>query len=242
MKRNDLLVSLAIALLLGLSAYWGSDAWYFGVAVGLACLAVALAYVMPASREYAQKCRKRHECYLFVHGYLVTLSVSISLEKAFESASKNLGPEFHELDATLETMQAKEKTEYLVTYFGSDVYRMFLSVLQLYLDRGGDVLKLSSELTAEASREEETEQSYQKMALRKAFGFGFLWLMSLAILMFLRLGLNTFFTAVRHSLPYLLSLGAFYLFFIGSVAWYAHAYTGVPLWKKRRKAKVHEAA
>ena len=161
----------------------------------------------------------------------------MSLEKAFEVGSNSLGKEFHQLDATLEAMEPRQKVEYLETYFQSDLYRMFLQILKLYLDRGGDVLKLSSELTAEASRIEETEQSYQKTAMRKLSGFLLLWVMALVIVVFIRFGLNSFFQSMQQSWTYLGSLALFYVFCLGSIAYYVKAHTGGTwnFFPKRRK-------
>lgn len=232
--KAPFVLGIAGALIIGGSAYLSSDAWYFGAAVGAIGLLLMCLYVCPSFLSFGEKCRKRHECYLFIHSYLVTLSVCVSLEKAYEAASSPLGKEFHHLDATLSTMDAKEKVEYLNAYFDSDLYRLFLSLLDLYLNRGGDVLKLSGELTAEASRVEESEQSYQKKAARKGLGFFFLWTVSMVIVVFLRFGLASFFSTLKSSWMYLGSLMVFYAFFLFSIGLYAYMHTGVKLKLPRR--------
>ena len=235
--------TFSVSLILGLSAFFASDQWLLGVGVGLISMLIGVFYIVPCGSRFVSLSTKRHECYLFIHGFLITLSVCMSLEKAFDVATTSMGKEFHKLDETLSTMQPREKVDYLVTYFDSDLYRMFLSILRIYLDRGGDVLKLSSELTAEASRVEETEQAYQKQAIRKMMTFVFLWLMSVVIVVFMRFGLSTFFETMKVSLVYLGSLSAFYLFMILSFAVYCHLHTGVRLWnKKKKEAMVHETS
>ncbi len=239
--KTPLIIGISAAILIGFSAYLASDVWYIGAGVGVIAIVLMVSYVCPAFYAFGQKCRKRHECYLFIHSYLVTLSVCVSLERAYESAAGPLGKEFHHLDPTLEGMDAKEKVEYLNAYFASDLYRLFLSLLDLYLNRGGDVLKLSGELTAEASRIEESESSYQKKAARKAASFFFLWLVSTVIVVFLRFGLANFFTTLKTSWMYLGSLLVFYVFFLVSIGIYAYMHTGVkialPRRVKREKAK-----
>jgi hypothetical protein len=238
MKKEHVVLFVS-GLLLGASAYLSSGLWYFGLGIGIIALGCGFFWIVPSAQEFMKKSRIRHECYLFIHGFLVTLSVCMSLEKAFEVATQNLSKEFHELDPTLNTMSAKEKVEYLATYFSSDLYRMFLSILRLYLDRGGDVLKLSGELTAEASRVEETEQSYQKQASRKLFSFAFLWAMAVIIVVFIRFGLSSFFLSMQHSLSYIGSLAVFYVFLMGSLVYYAKAHTGslrlLPMFRRKRK-------
>ena len=93
---------------------------------------------------------------------------------------------------------------------------MFLSLLSLHLDRGGDILDLSSDLLHESSRIEESAQSYWKKAKGKILGFYFLWAMAFVILVFLRFGLTSFFTRIKGSWAYLGCVGLFHLLFLGS--------------------------
>ena len=236
MKKEHVFL-IVVCLVFGGSGYLASGLWYFGLFAGVLALLTGFFLILPMAKEFSSRCRLRHECYLFIHGYLVTLSVCMSMEKAFEVGTHSMSKEFHVLDATLSTMEPREKVEYLMTYFKSDLYRMFLSILKLYLDRGGDVLKLSSELTAEASRIEETEQSYQKQAMRKMVSFAVLWLMALVIVAFIRFGLNSFFQSMQHSLSYIGSLAFFYLFCLVSIVIYVKAHTGgkFNFFVKRRK-------
>ena len=231
--RNDVTLCLACSLLLGGLGFLSTGQWYLGLGVGVLALIASFLVVIPCVRAYGEENRKRHECYLFIHGFLVTLSVCVSLDKAFESASEPMGKEFHALDETLATMEAKDKVTYLTNYFGQNIYAMFLSVLDLYLNRGGDVLKLSSELTAEASRVEETGRAYQKMAARKATGFAFLWIMAAAIMGFMRFGLSSFFSQLTTNFIYLAATCFFYLFLLGSAVVYVSFLTKKTPWQKK---------
>ena len=235
--KKEYIYLVLISLMFAAASYLSIGLWYFALGVGAIAFLAGLLFVLPAAKGYSAKCRLRHECYLFIHGFLVTLSVCMSMEKAFEVGTHSMGKEFHALDETLSQMDAREKVDYLVNYFQSDLYRMFLSILRLYLDRGGDVLKLSNELTAEASRLEETEQSYEKQAARKLVSFLFLWVMALVIVVFIRFGLSSFFEGMQHSIAYVGSLSFFYLFCILSIVVYVYAHTGakIPLFAVRRK-------
>ncbi len=223
------------SLFLGAIGYLCSDKWYLGVGVGLATLGCAAIFYRPMLLKAGDRSRLRHECYLFLHRFLITLSVTTSLEKAYESAIEGFGPQFKTLNGGMETMGAKEKTEYLAGYFRSDTYKMFLSLLQLYLDRGGDVLKLSGELMAEASHEEETAQSYEKEAKRKLVSYLFLWLVSIAILTFLRFGLSSFFKSLSSSWIYLGSIMVFFAFFLFSVYLFLRHYSGEKPFERRKR-------
>ena len=236
------LVAGIVSLVVGGTAYVASESlWVALIAFGL-FLVGSGGFVVPCLIRHGLESERRHECYLFIHSYLVALSVTESLSRSYESAVSSMGTNFHAFDGTLSAMEDREKLEYLVNYFDSDLYRMFLQILKLYFDRGGDVLKLSAELTAESSRVEETEQHYEKMAFRRAGGFIGLWLMALVIVVFVRFGLSNYFSILKASWTYLGSLIGFYAFFILSLCVYAYFLTGVmPYSFKRRPIHAQDA-
>ena len=233
-----LILSLCFGIVFGATAFFALDHWLLGLGVGGVAMVTAFFYIIPIAEDFSAECRMKHECYLFIHSYLVSMSVSLSMDKSFSSASSQMGKEFHALDETLASMDAKEKVDYLCRYFVTPIYAMFLSVLELYCERGGDILRLSSELTAEASREERERMSYGKMATRKAFTFGFLWLAATGIMVFLRFGLSSFFSQLKTSWTYLGATLGFYLFFLASCCVYVSFHTGKKsprLFKKEAK-------
>lgn len=224
--KSCLIYALLFGAFLGFLAYLAANKWYVGAGVGAVSIMAAIFLYRPMLLGMKKRSRLRHECYLFLHRYLITLSVTTSLEKAYESGSEGFGVEFVTLNGSMDKMSAKEKTEYLAGYFQSDTYKMFLSLLQLYLDRGGEVLKISGELMAEASHEEEIAQSYEKEARRKLLSYGFLWLVSLSILVFLRFGLSTFFGSLSESMIYQGSILGFFAFLLFSIYLFLCHYTG----------------
>lgn len=233
--RNLYIVTGIVCLLLGGSAYLSSDSIWVGLITLVIAALGGFGFIAPSLKRFFLQNTKRHECYLFMHSFLITMSVTVSLDRSFEAATSSLGPMFHELDATLERMEGKEKIEYLIAYFQSDIYRMFLSILNLYMDRGGDVLRLSSELTAESARIEETEQQYERMAIRRAISFLALWLMALAIVTFVRFGLSTYFSSLRQSMTFLGAVLVFYGFMVLSFCVYCYFLTGVFPYRFMRK-------
>ena len=210
------LYGFLLSLVLGGLAYLSTDSWMFGGGAALVYLFAFVFFLRPSIASCQEGLRKRHEGYKFINTYLITLSVCQSLEKAYENAVSGMGPEFRLLNGSMENMNAREKVEYLSSYFDSGIYSMFLSLLSLHLDRGGDILDLSSDLLHESSRIEESAQSYWKKAKGKILGFYFLWAMAFVILVFLRFGLTSFFTRIKGSWAYLGCVGLFHLLFLGS--------------------------
>ena len=123
-------------------AYLASTKVWLAVAVGVISLFETLFLLAPMVKRFEEKERKRHECYRFVHSFLITLSVCDSLDKAYESGQRSFQERLKEIDDSLSKLSSKEKVEYLSSYFHMPIYGVFLSLLDLYLDRGGDVLKV----------------------------------------------------------------------------------------------------
>ena len=193
----------------------------------LAAYAVALIGVLsPLLRLYSIRMRKSHECYRFVNSFLISLSATCSLERAFLSAGEGSTGKLRTTMESVASMEAYEKTRFLGLYFESDLYAMFLSVLELYSEQGGDVLKLSASLLEEVNRVEESNRKLEKTGIRNAFQYILLWAMSLGILVFLRFGLGNYFDAIRKSAIYLICISVFFFFMLGSILLYGGFYVG----------------
>ena len=238
MKRySPYLICLLLAGALGGTAYLSTDHLYLSLGVGgIAFLAFGF-LLYPSLRTYAQKERVRHECYQFVNSFLITLSVCSSLDRAYEVAKDGIEGEFALLQPKLKRMNSLEKIEYLQGYFQMEIYALFVSVLHLYLDRGGDVLRLSSELMNELARIEENGRFLQGKSKRSAFQFLLMWTMSLAVMSFIRFGLSSFFAGVKTSPTYLTGVVLFYGFLLFSFFIYVRVYVGPTKWKGDRHGK-----
>ena len=222
------------AILIGVTAYLASDNYIVGGAVGVVSLGAAFFLYLPMIRSYALRERKRHECYQFVNSFLITLSVCQSVDHAYEVASGGIEGEFAKLQTRITGMDDMEKVRYLRSYFQMEIYAMFVSVLELYLERGGDVLALSSELLNELARIEENGRNLMSRSAKNAIQFGLMWLIALAVIVFVRFGLNTFFARLKGSWTFLGGVAAFYGFFLVSLGIYLHVYTS-----GERKEKLH---
>lgn len=216
---------IAFCLFVGAAAFFTSDSIYMGLGVFLAFALILVALVYPMFLDYAKKNRREHECYRFTNSFIITLSVCQSLDKAFDSAMESGDPELVELAKNIENLTVREKLEYFDSYFNMPAYRMFLSLLGIYIEQGGDIVKISSELMQEFARIEETRISLMSASRKNAVQFALLWIISLAILVFLRVGLSNFYTYLSGSRTYLISLVAYFGFFLIALVVYSAAYT-----------------
>ena len=205
------------------------------LSLGVAGLTVIILFfmVVPAIRKSQNVQQKRHESYLFINTFLITLSVCQSIEKSYEMAIEPAEKGFRETLNGIAHLDAMARVRYLSSYFEQPIYDMFLSILQIYLEQGGDVLKLSTTLMEELTRIEETAISLSKHAAGVLVQWIMLWTMSLAILGFARFGLNSFYDYLRNSPSYLLMVVLYFILVDVSIVIFTSQYTGVLPWKSR---------
>ncbi len=233
--RWKLFLYLGPSLCLAGLAYLASTKIWLAFAVGVIGLFETIFLVAPMVKRFEEKERKRHECYRFVHSFLITLSVCDSLDKAYESGQRSFQGRLKEIDDSLSKLSSQEKVEYLSSYFHMPIYGVFLSLLDLYLDRGGDVLKVCSSLLEELTRMEESGLLLLAKKRRNLIQYALMWLMSLGIMSFIRYGLSSFFQYLTASSAYVLAIFAYFLFLFASVFIYALSYLGKESLRLRKR-------
>ena len=233
---NRFLFSLIFASVLILAAYLSSDNLIVALITAALAFAVCFFLFVPWISSYIRRERIRHEAYQFVNSFLITLSVCQSVDHAYEVARGGIEGEFRALEAKVAHLDSYEKIKYYKRYFDMEIYAMFVSVLDLYLERGGDVLSLSSELLNELARIEENGRFLVSKSIKNGFQFSLMWVIALAVMVFVRFGLNTFFEKLKGSTSFLLGIGAFFGFFLISSGLYLKVYVG----EVNRKGKEYE--
>ena len=215
-----------LSMVLGGIAYFVSNNLYLSLGIGVLFLLIFVLFVAPSVAKFMKTKQKRHECYIFINAFLITLSVCQSLEKSFELATQSAEKEFKSTLDSIALLEAGEKIEYLSNYFEMPIYDMFLSVLRIYLEQGGDILKLSKTLMEELTRIEETSMSLSKNAIAVLLQWIVLWALSLAILAFVRFGLTSFYSTLSQSMTYLLMIIIYFSFLAISILIFTSKYTG----------------
>lgn len=222
------------ALIMGFISYFCCENPILSLAVLLFYALVGYLLLLPMVTEYQTKGRKRNECYRFVNAYLICLSATQSWERSFGAGCEGIEGEFAERVNDIGNLEAKQRTEYLASYFESPLYQMFLSILSLYQDQGGDVLALSGSLLEELTRVEQNARGMEKEGRKNLVQYLILWAMAIVVVAFLRVGLNNFYSLAKGEMVYVLSIGVFFAFLLGSVVFYVAAYTGekirLPAW------------
>ena len=210
------LVSAAFAFL----AYFVTGYIYIGASIGIGFLILSFLFLAPMLKRRREKEKRRHECYRFINSFLIDLSVTDSPEEAYRAASNDAKGEEKEVLEGMNDAPVIERIEYMNSYFSEPYYPMFVSLISVYLEQGGDVLKMADPLLKEASNSEKHGDSMDKQ--RNAFLVQeiSLWGLSYIVLLLIRVSLNSFYANLSKSMLYcvvatsyfLVAMLGFYLF------------------------------
>ena len=188
---------------------------------------------------------KRKYCFHFIQTFIISLAVQNSGEEVFKSAVNVLPSELKGKIEGLNDSPLGERLDYLGRYFAFDFFRVFRSIYTLFEEQGGDILKLSQPLFQEASLEEADGDAVYRVKKRYLAQFGVLWGMSIAVALFVRIGLNNFYTALANNIWFLLLGGVYFLLTLGAIIYFTYLLypSKLPLGGikhgKKQKAKSH---
>lgn len=224
MKKYDL-CGLTVSLIILVVAYLTSNNLIIGLSIGLVFITYYFLIARKKLKNTKENNAKVHECYNFIYSFLITLSVKDSLEEAFNSATRNSSENLNQFISEMSDMSINEKIEYLTKYFHFSTYRMFTKVIALYMEQGGNVLKLSDSLIAENNRIEQASLDNENLSRKKTFEFIILWLLSFVVLIFMRFSLNSFYMSMIKSNIFMIFLIAFYSIVLLSIHIYICRYS-----------------
>ena len=226
--------TVLFSFICGAIGYIASNNLYIGIGVVVVYILFFIVIFMPALQRFLLQNKKRHQCYQFVNAFIISLSVCHSFDRAYEIARDQFDEELKVVEESIESSSCKEKVFYLENYFELDIYDMFLSILTLYLDQGGDILKISSELLAELSRIEDTAISINNDSRRSLFEFATLWGISLIILGFLRFALRNFFNPANSSFTFVFCIILFFIILLLSIYIFFMTYFGQKAFMRKK--------
>lgn len=232
------LVAIVISALHGLLAYHISGNLYGSVGVALIQMLITLFFIVPMIRKYADRCRKRHECYRFINSFIISLSVVYSGEAAYETAILGAKGEEKAIFDGIEEYEIKDKLNYLKTYFLEKYYEMFLSIYELYIEQGGDILSIATPLLETATQVEETENAKSKITSANLLQTIMMWGLGDLILFLIRNSLSNFYEMILTHPEYSLLTLSYFLFQTIAFLMYAKTATEENIWPTFMKKRL----
>lgn len=210
------------------------------VVAGLVMLLYILAFILVIDKLISSHVNERNvkrSCHKFIQSYVVGLSCTSSLDKALESACLSLRDEEKKLLDFLGDASSLDKIGYLRRVFQVDVYDVFLSIIDLYVENGGDILKIASAMLRENTLEEENLLLEEKDEKKALIEFSSLWGMSALVMGILRFGLSNFYEDLVGNIGFLLMSLSYFLLAIISFFMFAKSICGNDILKKKGASK-----
>ena len=126
-------------------------------------------------------------------------------------------------------MAVLDRVRYLYGFFNLSIYKVFLNVLDLYQDQGGNILNMADNLLRECTRTEKTLSDTLSIGYKHLTEFTILWLMSFAILLFMRFSIEEFYMMMLKS-PFVAPLiFVFFIICIGSINLFVNSFTNLTI-------------
>ena len=218
MKSKLYITFFIISAVIATAAYLATDNLIMLGAVFIVYVILSVLFYVPKLIKFANQCDRFHECYHFINNFIISLSIKKSISASLENVTLSMDANFQEMMRGLENMLEKDKIKYLYnSYFPFYVYQLFLQIIDIYEEEGGDILEMSKYLLQEARNSEEYISRCRSMARHKYFEIGWLWGATIIIVFLLRFALKDFYASIKSQPFFLISLGAIFLFMAFSI-------------------------
>ena len=222
MKKIDI-SWVVVSLMVTVTAYLATNNLYIPIGVFLVYLLYYFVFIRKRIKLFSFRVERIHAGYHFINSFIITLSVKDSLDEAYlngiRMAPENLIEETNEI----ENMNTMEKIAFLRSYFNLAIYKMFINIVSLYQEQGGNILAISDSLLRECTRVEKTLAESKSIGNKHLVEFITLWLLSFFILVFLRFAISQFYFQMIGSTLVLGLITGFYCSVIGLKDIHEHA-------------------
>lgn len=189
-------ISTFITLLLAAVTYISTNNILFAAISLILSLVYFLFFASILVKKYMKTISRFHECYSFMNTFIVSLSIKESIKYSFESTFETMPEQFKKDLAGVVELNEEEKISYLSKYFKFHIYGLFVRLVNLWSEQGGDIIDMSSYLINQARLLEEYISESSRLARKNIFEFATLWMFSLSIIVILRFALANFFDKI----------------------------------------------
>ena len=118
------------------------------------------------------------------------------MDASFEHSLGTLGQDFQDSVGQINTLNGIEKLKYLSNFFQFHHYQLFVDLIGLWEEHGGNILNMSNYLINDIRETDEYISVCEQMHAKKAIEFTILWIFSFIILAVLRFALSQFYVSI----------------------------------------------
>ncbi len=228
MKKIDI-VFIILGIFLGILCYFSINNIIFSVAILVIFVADYFIFMRKKFIHYFSLIERAHTSYHFINSFIISLSVKDSLEDAYQSGIRINNSRLNDETNALTEMPVIERVKYLADYFNLSIYKMFLNVLDLYQDQGGNILNMADNLLRECTRTQKTLSDTRSIGYKHLTEFVILWLMSFAILLFMRFSIQDFYLMMLKNQFIGPMIFMFFLICVVSINLFVNAFTNLTI-------------
>ena len=227
--KKDLVLPIVLPILFGILSYMASNSFIVMGVVFLTSLLYMFFVFYRRRTKYTIKYERFISCYQFIDNFIISLSVRQSIAGALENITSSMDKRFLlELNG-LEHLSEKEKLTYLKKFYPFHIYELFLNIISIFEEQGGNIFELSSMLMIEARQEEEILHKYHSMSSKKLMEFFTLWAFSLLILIVMRFALYDMYLQMSSSVLFQVMIGVLFLFILLSIEFVSRKVFAIPI-------------
>ena len=215
--NNILLLFITITISFPTITFIATNNWITSSIVLVMTGLYLFLYAYPKVKKMMERNKRFHSCYTFINSFIIALSVKGSLLSAFDTTNGVMDQDYISVIDGISNLGEEERLDYLKRHYDFDIYMLFLSVIKIYMDQGGDILRISYYLTEELRRDEDYLIKCESISKRKVVEFSMLWVFTLLIVLILRFALNSFYLKITNLLLFNGAIIALFLLVIASV-------------------------
>lgn len=215
--KNSLIRFVLISVLLSVIAYFSSNSFIIAGAILIMYVVYYFLFQFRREKKYVNETKQFRECINFVNSFIVSLSIKESISATLNLVTENVSESFREEYEGIRHLEDMEKLKYLRKYFHFHIYYLFLNLIEIYQERGGNALDLSEHLLEELRIQETYQTKIMAMKKRKTMEFIILWAFSVAILVLLRISLSTYYQAMSSPIVFKILIMVFFLFMLFTI-------------------------
>lgn len=212
-----ILIGLIVSIALSLVCFVSTSNLITTAVIGGVSLIYFLFYVKRVLNLKNEQITRFQCCYQFINNFLIALSIKEHISGALASALESQNPETVELMRSIDSNDPLDKVKYIKDYFRFDIYSLFVDLVTLYSEEGGEIIKMSQYLLNQIREDEEYLINAERLNQKAVIEFSILWVFSLMILVILRLALQDFFSYIVKSSFYQISVVCILFFALISI-------------------------
>lgn len=228
MRKIDL-IFIILGFFLGILCYISTVNIIFSASLVVIFIVDYFLLMRKKFDHYSGLIERIHTSYHFINSFVITLSVKESFEDAYQNGIRINNAKLNAETNELNEMSVIDRVKYLKDYFNLSIYKMFLNVLDLYQDQGGNILSMSDNLMRECTRVEKTLSDTLSIGHKHLTEFLILWVLSIGILMFMRFNISEFYLMMLNNPFVVPMIFVFFIICIISINLFVNSYTDLTI-------------